>query len=246
MLRVWNLSLVVSTFALTILGTFITRSGVLQSVHAFVESQIGPWFLTFFALIVIVSLGLIAWREMSSGAGRIDSPVYAGGAFLANNVVFAGRVRGVARHHLPADRRGDRRSRSRSAIRTSIWWMTMPIGFTLLFLMAVAPILPWRKASGDVLSDRLIWPAWLGVGSMVSAAVVGARGWAPMLAFGLGGFAGGAALRQVVLATRRQGWRSLVGRTNGGMIVHLGVVLIAVAFAASNAYRREVHPRARR
>ena len=67
MLRVWNLSLVVSTFALTILGTFITRSGVLQSVHAFVESQIGPWFLTFFALIVIVSLGLIAWREMSSG-----------------------------------------------------------------------------------------------------------------------------------------------------------------------------------
>ncbi len=117
--------------------------------------------------------------------------------------------------------------------------MTMPIGFTLLFLMAVAPILPWRKASGDVLSDRLIWPAWLGVGSMVFAAVVGARGWAPMLAFGLGGFAGGAALRQVVLATRRQGWRGLVGRTNGGMIVHLGVVLIAVAFAASNAYVRQ-------
>ena len=60
-----------------------------------------------------------------------------------------------------------------------------------------------------------------------------------MLAFGLGGFAGGAALRQVVLATRRQGWRGFVGRTNGGMIVHLGVVLIAVAYAASSAYVRQ-------
>ncbi len=67
----------------------------------------------------------------------------------------------------------------------------------------------------------------------------GARGWAPLLAFGLGGFAGGAAARQVVLATRRHGWRGFVGRTNGGMIVHLGVVLIAVAFAASNAYVRQ-------
>jgi len=117
--------------------------------------------------------------------------------------------------------------------------MTMPIGFTLLFLMAVAPVLPWRKASPGVLGDRLIWPAWIGAGAMVLSVVVGARGWAPTLAFGLGGFAGGAALRQVVLATRRQGWRGLVGRTNGGMIVHVGVVLIAVAFAASNAYVRQ-------
>ncbi len=117
--------------------------------------------------------------------------------------------------------------------------MTMPIGFVLLFLMAIAPVLPWRKASGEVLSDRLHWPAWIGAGAMVVAALLGARGWSPMLAFGLGGFAGGAALRQVVLATRRQGWRGLVGRTNGGMVVHLGVVLIAVAFAASNAYVRQ-------
>ena len=69
--------------------------------------------------------------------------------------------------------------------------------------------------------------------------LLGARGLAPLAAFGLGGFAAGAALRQVVLATRRQGWRGLVGRTNGGMVVHLGVVLIGVGLAASSSYATE-------
>jgi cytochrome c-type biogenesis protein CcmF len=71
------------------------------------------------------------------------------------------------------------------------------------------------------------------------AVVIGARGLAPLVAFGLGGFAAGAAVRQVVLATRRQGWRGLVGRTNGGMVVHVGVVLVAVAMAASGSYDTE-------
>jgi cytochrome c-type biogenesis protein CcmF len=117
--------------------------------------------------------------------------------------------------------------------------MTMPIGLTLLFLMAIAPVLPWRKASTELLRHRLIWPAWIGVGSMIIAVLIGARGFAPVLAFGLGGFAAGSAGRQLVLATRRQGLRGLVGRANGGMVVHLGVVLIAVAFAASSSYVRQ-------
>jgi cytochrome c-type biogenesis protein CcmF len=86
------------------------------------------------------------------------------------------------------------------------------------------------------LRERLLWPAWIGVGTVVLAVVLGARGLAPLLAFGLAGFGGGSAGRQIVLATRRQGWRGLVGRANGGMIVHLGVVTIAVAFAASASY----------
>ena len=112
----------------------------------------------------------------------------------------------------------------------------MPIGIVLLFLMAVAPVLPWRKASTELLSTRLFWPAWCGVGAIVFAVLVGADGWAPLVAFGLAGFASGAALRQLVLATRRQGWRGLVGRANGGMVVHLGVIMIAVALAASNSF----------
>jgi cytochrome c-type biogenesis protein CcmF len=240
MLRVWNLSLVIATFSLTILGTFITRSGVLDSVHSFVESGIGPAILGFFAVIVVVSLGLIGWRgDRLRSPGRIDSPISREGAFLANNVLFVGFAFVVLLgtiFPLVVEAVDGRRI---SIGNPYFDRMTRPIGFTLLFLMAVAPVLPWRKASSGVLGDRLLWPAWIGASAMVLSVLLGARGWAPLLAFGLGGFAGGAAARQLVLASRRQGWRGLVGRTNGGMIVHIGVVLIAVAFAASSAYVRQ-------
>ncbi len=240
MLRVWNLSLVIATFALTILGTFITRSGVLASVHAFSNSPIGPALLGFFGVIVVVSLVLIAWRgEQLRSPGRIDSPISREGAFLANNVLFAAFAFVVLLGTIFPLIVEAIDGRQISVGNPYFERMTMPIGFTLLFLMAVAPVLPWRKASSGVLSDRLIWPAWMGVGAIVFSVIVGARGWAPLLAFGLGGFAGGAAVRQVVLATRRQGVRGFIGRTNGGMIVHLGVVMIAVAFAASSAYVRQ-------
>jgi cytochrome c-type biogenesis protein CcmF len=240
MLRVWNLSLLCATFCLTILGTFLTRSGVLDSVHSFTESPIGPWLLTFFGLAVTTSLGLIAWRgDRLRAPGRIDSPASREGAFLANNVLFAGFafvvMLGTVFPLLVEAINDEQMSVGRPYFDT----MTLPIGLALLFLMAVAPVLPWRKASGEVLSQRLFWPAWAGAGALVVAVVAGARGVAPLVAFGLGGFAAGAALRQVVLATRRQGWRGLVGRTNGGMIVHLGVVLIAVALAASGSYDTE-------
>jgi cytochrome c-type biogenesis protein CcmF len=240
MLRVWNISLLCATFALTILGTFITRSGIIESVHAFTTSGIGVALISFFALIVLSTVVLIGWRgDRLRSPGRIDSPLSREGAFLANNVLFAafafvillGTLFPLIVEAINDDR-----------ISVGVPYfnrMTMPIGLTLLFLMAIAPVLPWRKASGELLRHRLIWPAWIGVGSMIFAVVIGARGFAPVLAFGLGGFAAGSAGRQVVLATRRQGWRGLIGRANGGMIVHLGVVMIAVAFAASSSYVRQ-------
>ena len=240
MLRVWNISLLCATFALTILGTFITRSGVIESVHAFTTSGIGVALISFFALIVLSTVVLIGWRgDRLRSPGRIDSPLSREGAFLANNVLFAafafvillGTLFPLIVEAINDDR-----------ISVGVPYfnrMTMPIGLTLLFLMAIAPVLPWRKASGELLRHRLIWPAWIGVGSMIFAVAIGARGFAPVLAFGLGGFAAGSAGRQVVLATRRQGWRGLIGRANGGMIVHLGVVMIAVAFAASSSYVRQ-------
>ena len=108
--------------------------------------------------------------------------------------------------------------------------------------MAIAPVLPWRKTTAETLAQRLQWPAWTGVGAVVFAVLLGARGLAPLAAFGLGGFAAGSALRQVVLATRRQGWRGFVGRANGGMIVHLGVVILVVGYIASSTFQssREV------
>jgi cytochrome c-type biogenesis protein CcmF len=237
MLRVWNLSLLVATFSLTILGTFLTRSGVLNSVHAFSESDIGPYLLAFFAVIVVVSVGLIGWRgDRLRSPGTIDSPLSREGAFLANNVIFSvfafvvllGTVFPLIVEAL----------QNRQLVVGEPFFdkLAVPTGITLLFLMCVAPVLPWRKASGELLSQRLFWPAWGGIAALVLSIWVGATGLAPLLTFTLGGFAGGAALRQLVLATRRQGWRGLVGRANGGMVVHIGVILIAVALGASNSY----------
>ncbi len=244
MLRVWNLTLICATFALTILGTFLTRSGVIASVHAFSDGGVGPALLAFFAVIVVVTVGLIGWRgDALRSVGRIDSPLSREGAFLANNVVFAAFafvvLIGTVWPLLIEAINGER-----IAVGNPFFdRMTMPIGFVLLFLMAMAPVLPWRKASGEVLGDRLFWPVVTGIAAMVFALVVGGGGFAPVLSFGLAGVAGGAAIRQLVIATRRQGWRGLVGRTNGGMIVHIGVILIAVAFAASNSYLRQAELR---
>ncbi len=237
MLRVWNLSLLCATFALTILGTFLTRSGVVQSVHAFSNSTIGPVLLGFFGVIVAVTVGLIGWRgDRLRAPGRIDSPLSREGAFLANNVVFAAFafvvLLGTVFPLIVEAVNGDRISIGTPYFER----MSMPIGLVLLFLMAVAPVLPWRKASGELLSQRLFRPAWAAVGAMGLAVVVGARGIAPLIGYGLGGFAGGAALRQIVLATRRQGWRGFVGRANGGMIVHLGVIVIAVGLVSSASF----------
>jgi cytochrome c-type biogenesis protein CcmF len=165
------------------------------------------------------------------------------GAFLGNNILFAGFAFVVLLgtvFPLIAEAVNDR------AVTVGPPYfnrMTVPIGLALLFLMAVAPVLPWRKASGELLAQRLFWPAWAAVLTMAVAVALGTRGLGTVLTFGLGAFAGGAALRQIVLATRRQGWRGFVGRTNGGMIVHIGVVIIAVAIAANGHYVQEVEAR---
>ena len=237
MLRVWNLSLLVSTFSLTILGTFLTRSGILNSVHAFSDSDIGPFLLAFFAMIVVVSVGLIGWRgDKLRSPGTIDSPLSREGAFLANNVVFSvfafvvllGTVFPLVVEAL--------QNRQLVVGEPFFDQLAVPTGLVLLFLMCIAPVLPWRKASGELLQQRLFWPAWAGIAALAFSVVLGATGFEALLTFTLGGFAGGAALRQLVLATRRQGWRGFVGRANGGMVVHIGVILIAVALAASNSY----------
>jgi cytochrome c-type biogenesis protein CcmF len=237
MLRVWNLSLLVATFALTILGTFLTRSGVLNSVHAFGDGPVGSWLLAFFGVIVVVSLGLIAWRgDRLRSPGTIDSPLSREGSFLANNVLFtvwAFVILLGTLFPLLVEALQDRQTLVGAPYFDRL---SQPIGLMLLFLMGVAPVLPWRKASLELLRTRLFWPAWCGAAGLIIAVAVGADGWAALTAFGLAGFAMGSAGRQLALATRRQGWRGLVGRANGGMVVHIGVIIIAVALAASNSF----------
>ena len=239
LLRVWNVSLLIATFSLTILGTFLTRSGVLNSVHAFSESDIGPWLLAMFAVVVAVSLVLVFLRgDQLRATGVVDSVFSREGAFLVNNVLFAvfafvvllGTVFPLIVEAI----------QQRQIVVGEPFFdrLTIPIGLTMLFIMAVAPVLPWRRDGRELLSQRLLVPALMGVASLVFSVAVGATGLAPLLAFGLGGFAVGSALRHLVRAVRVQRLRGFVGRANGGMVVHLGVILICVALAASNSFTR--------
>ncbi len=256
MLRVWNLSLVTATFLLTILGTFLTRSGVIDSVHSFTQSAIGPWLLGFLGLVAAVGIGLIAWRgDALRAPGRIDSPISRESAFLANNLLFAGLAFVVLLgtvYPLLAEALQDRRL---SVGEPYFDRMTTPIGIALLFLMAVAPALPWRATSNEVLRNRLLIPAWTGGLTMLVAVVLGARGFSTVVAFGLAAFAIAGIGRQFVVGARARRAahgegraRSVVGmvrgnpRLYGGLVVHFGVVLVAVALAASSAYstKREV------
>ncbi len=240
MLRVWNLSLVCATFSLTILGTFLTRSGVIDSVHAFADGDVGPWLLVFFTIVTLGSVGLIGWRgDQLRSPGAIDSPLSREAAFLGNNVLFGALafvvLLGTVFPLLAELMDGSRLTIGRPYFDS----LGRPIAVVTLFLMAVAPVLPWRKASTELLGERLFWPAVTAVVVTAGALLLGGRGFWPVVTFALAGFAGGAAARQIILATKRLGWRGFVGRTNGGMIVHLGVVLLAVGVAASESYKTD-------
>ncbi len=245
LLRIWNLSLVVATFALTILGTFLTRSGITQSVHTFSASGVGPPLLALFGVVVAAAIGLIGWRgDRLASPGSIDAPISREGAFLVNNLLFAlfaaivllGTVFPLFLQAL--------NGQALSIGRPYFDAFSVPIGLALLFFMAVAPALPWRKASEGTLRRRLALPAWAGVLTIAICVAGGLRGLTPLAAFGLGAFAGAAALRQLVLAARaarRRGlpaWRAVVGRANGGMVTHLGIVMIGVALAAASSFGR--------
>ena len=174
--------------------------------------------------------------------GSVDSPVSREGAFLVNNLLFSAFAFIVLLGTVfPLIAEAINQSRL-SVGRPYFDRMTAPVGLALLFLMAVAPALPWRKASSGVLRDRLLVPAWAGGLTLVAAVALGVRSVATITAFGLGAFAAAAALRQLVLAARassRAGngwWRGVTGRTNGGMVVHLGVVIVAVAFTSSMSF----------
>ena len=259
MLRVWNLSLVIATFCLTILGTFLTRSGVINSVHAFTQSDIGPWLLGFLAFVAATGLALIAWRaDKLHAPGRLDSPVSREAAFLANNLLFTGLafvvLLGTVFPLVAEALQGDRLSVGEPYFDR----MTSPIGLALLFLMAVAPALPWRAAGGDVLRRRLLGPAYVGAAAMVLTLIFLTRDFRTVMAFGLAAFAIAAIVRETAVAVRARraadggGRVRALGRTvsgnprrYGGMVVHIGVVMIAVALASAGSFgtRQEVRLR---
>jgi cytochrome c-type biogenesis protein CcmF len=243
LLRVWNLSLSVATFSLTILATFLTRSGVIQSVHAFSDSTLGPILIGFFLLVVVVGFGLIAWRgDRIRSPGGIDAPLGREGAFLINNLLFVGFAFVVLLGTLFPLLYQAIKNQQVTVGAPYFNTVAVPVGLALLVLMALAPALSWRTVNAGVLWRRLSPAAWAAVLVIVGCVAGGIRGFVPLLAFGLGAFAGASAVRSIVLAvvtSRRHGrgvLRGILGRANGGMIVHLGVVVIAVGITAATSF----------
>jgi cytochrome c-type biogenesis protein CcmF len=257
MLRVWNLSLVLATFCLTILGTFLTRSGVVNSVHAFSQSAIGPWLLTFLGICAFTAVGLVAWRgDKLRAPGRIDSPVSREAAFLLNNLLFAGFALVVLTGTVFPLLVEALQNKQITVGQPYFERLGVPIGIALLFLMAIGPVLPWRAASGELLRSRLLIPAWAGGLTLLVAVAAGARGIANVLAFALGAFTIASIGRSAIIGVRarrhvhrHEGWARAATQTvrgnprlYGGLLVHLGVVVVAVALAttAGGTTRREL------
>jgi len=241
--RVWNLSLAVAAFSLTVLATFLTRSGVIQSVHAFSSGTLGPILIAAFAISVIVGFGLIAWRgdRMRAPVG-IDAPFGREGAFVVNNVAFVGFTVVVLLGTVFPLFYEAMQHRQVTVGGQYFNLIAMPAAIFVLFVMALAPAMSWRSSSLAVLWKRLQVPAWSAVVLMAILVAFGVRGMLPIFGIGLGGFAFASAFRTLVLSarvTRRQGgsWlRAISGPTAGGMVVHLGVVVLALGVTASSAF----------
>ena len=253
MLKTWNLTLVIGTFCLTLFGTFLTRSGVLDSVHAFTEGAIGPIFLGFIAVIVLASIGLVAWRsDRLHAPGTLDGTVSRESAFVVNNLLFVALtftvLLGTVFPLVVEAARGDRVSVGAPYFDM----VSAPIGLLLLFLMGVGPALPWGRASGEMLRKRFAVPAAVGLAVVAATLALGVRQVYPVLTFGLAGFVVATIVdefRKGMDARRRISgargpkalWELLMKnrRRYGGYVVHFGIVVIVVAISVSRTWRFE-------
>src|SRR5262249_52638396 len=249
MLKLWNISLVVLTFSLTLFGTFLTRSGIIASVHAFTQGAIGAFFLTFLALVVLTSLALVAWRwDDLRAKGALDSVVSRESVFLLNNVflvaaaftVFFGTVFPLLSEAL----RGAKVSVGAPFFNL----VNLPLFLALIFLMGVGPLIAWRRASRDNLKRNFLAPVLVGVATAGLFRLVGTASALTLLTLALTAFTAATVAVDFVRAVGARlgkGERFLPAagglllrhnRRYGGFVIHLGVLIIAVGVMGSHAW----------
>ncbi|MGH7554533.1 MAG: heme lyase CcmF/NrfE family subunit, partial [Longimicrobiales bacterium] len=254
MLRVWNLSLIIATFLLTVLGTFLTRSGVLSSVHAFTQGTVGWFFVAFIGIVLLFSLVLLTGRSQElHTAGKLDAPLSRESAFLLNNLLFTAFTFTVLLGTLfPLLAEAVREGTKVSVGAPFFNRMTLPLCVALLFLIGVGPILPWRGASAEYLKAKLMLPAIALVLTVAIALTLGLREPYALIAFGFGAFALTANLQEFAdgaRARRRlhgESWGRAVyrlvrsnNRRYGGYLAHIGLITLAVGITASSTFRLE-------
>jgi cytochrome c-type biogenesis protein CcmF len=249
-LKAWTVILIMVTFLLTILGTFLTRSGVVNSVHSFTQSPIGPLFLAFLGIVLVASVVLLALRiDTLVSEPAEDAIVAREGAFLVNNLllvtltftvligtlfpIIAEAVRGV----------------KVSVGEPYFNRMAVPVFFSLLLMMGIGPALPWGRADGRAVRMALLRPLPAALVGAVLAAVVFSTDWQILLTGALSGYALWVTLDQAgrPARTRARGGepmpRALLSsftrspRTIGAYLTHLGVIMTFAAVAASSAFQ---------
>ena len=254
MLRVWNVSLVIITFFLTIFGTFMTRSGIVQSVHAFGEDiALARMFTGFMVTIVVVSFGFVLYRlPLLRSRNELDSWVSREAAFLINNwILLFAAVFVLFATMFPTLSEAITGQRLTVGPPFFNKWM-LPIGLMLLFLTGYGPLTAWRKSTLINLRDSFLIPGACALVVGVTVVALGVRVWASGLCFAFSAFVVGTIAQEFWRGARvRQGATGtdiltaaigLVARNKrryGGYIIHVGVVLIFLGFAGSGFQKEE-------
>ncbi|HJU28997.1 MAG TPA: cytochrome c-type biogenesis CcmF C-terminal domain-containing protein, partial [Candidatus Binataceae bacterium] len=254
MLKVWNLALIGMAFGLTLFGTFITRSGVISSVHSFTQSGLGPYFLTFLITVAVLYTALLLWRvkELRTPA-EFESYLSREAAFLFNNLVLVGIAFAVFWGTLfPV------LSEAVRGVKITVGppffnKVNAPLALALIFLMGVGPLIAWRRSSWAALRRTFTAPAAFGVIAGVAAFAGGLRQWYVLTALSLAAFVIGTVLvefrrgvgarRHLVNEPPAKALVNLVAKNNrryGGYIIHIGVILAFVGIVASSFFKTEV------
>ncbi len=247
-LKVWSMGLVIATFVLTVIGTFLTRSGVVQSVHSFTQSPVGWWFLGGIVLSLGGSLALLLWRVPDlADRGTPPRAVSRESAFLFNNVLFLGLTFVVLFGTLMPLIFQATGGSTISVGAPYYNALNVPISAALLFLMGVGPALPWGAASWSTVRERFAVPVLLAVPVVVVAWTLGMRGLTALATLALAVFVvaimGDEMLRGARSRSRTRGeapptafWRLATRnrRRYGGYMVHVAIALMAVAIAISS------------
>ncbi|MDO8671548.1 MAG: heme lyase CcmF/NrfE family subunit [Dehalococcoidia bacterium] len=253
MLKVWNMVLIITTFCLTIFGTFLTRSGVISSVHSFGQSAMGAYFLVFIGGTLFVSLTLLFERlDDLRGDNELDSFVSRESAFLLNNLILIGAAFavfwGTVFPIISEAVRGVKITVGAPFFNQ----VSLPIFLTLLAVMGVCPLIGWRRASKENLLRNFMIPATLGLISVGFLLWLGIREFLSILPLALCAFT---AVTIVLEWIRGVGARHTLRQENyasallnlvlsnkrryGGYIVHLGIIMIAVGVIGVYGFKSE-------
>ncbi len=254
MLKVWNVTLVSLTYLLCIFGTFLTRSGIVSSVHAFAKSAIGYYFLVFIAIMAVLVLYLILTRlKYLKSENELDSLISRESSFLFNNLVFLAACCAIfwgTLYPVFSEALGGEKITIGPPFFNKI---NIPIGLFLLFLTGVAPLLAWRRTSAKSIQNNFLPPLIMAVIAAVILIVNGVRSPYPLLSFSLTVFVLFTIAMEFYRGTRAriknkhehflEAFVNLIlknKRRYGGYIVHLGVVMMFVGFTGS-AFNTELN-----